>query len=150
VLEETRRQAAEARMRVRELEDEKQRMTARLQAAEDRDKTETEKAVAHAARLEKKIATMEQQQARHEVAGDRKIPVELLEHVRGEDRALLEATADRWLTWHKTELEEAVKQAVDAALAAPRTRRTSDPVARGAPVAEPFDMNEYIRAGFRR
>lgn len=136
-------------MRVREAEDENKRLQRQVEAATDRDKSDLDKEKARADRLEKRLATMEHQQARHEVAAERKVPVEVLEHVRGDDRALLEATADRVVDYAKGVAEAAIEAAL-AAAEAPRPRRSTDPVARGVPVSEPLDMNEFIRAGFRR
>jgi Domain of unknown function (DUF4355) len=150
-VDDARREAMQARNRVRELEAHAAELAKKAQSAEDRDKTELEKATGRAERLEKKIAQMEQQQARHEVAAAKQIPVELLEHVSGADRAVLEAFADGLLGYAKQVAEGAVEAAVAAAdTAARQPRRSTDMVARGAPVSEPLDMNEYIRAGFRR
>lgn len=141
----------QARNQLRELQAEHAALTKRLEASDDRDKSELEKAQARSARLEKQIAEMTQTQTRHEVAAARKIPVEALEHVRADDRALLEQTADRVIDYAKTVAEQAVEAArKEWETANPRVRRSSDPIATGAPVAEPTDMNQFIRAGFRR
>jgi len=140
----------QARNQLRELQAEHAAMTKRLETADERDKSDAEKLQARNARLEKQIADMTLTQTRHEVAADRSIPVEALEHVNG-DRALLEATADRVIDFAKTVAEQAVEAArKEWETANPRVRRTSDQIARSAPVAEPLDMNEFIRAGFRR
>jgi hypothetical protein len=149
-VEDARREAMQSRVRVRELEDQQQRLSQRLQSAEDKDKTELEKEKARADRLERRLAHTEAQQHRHEVAADRQLPVELLAHVPG-DRQALEQAADTINTHVKQAVDAAVKQAVEEAVKDARApRRSSDPVARGAPVTEPVDMNEFIRAGFRR
>jgi len=149
--EDARREAMQARNRVRELEAEQADLARRAQAAEDRDKTELEKATARAERLEKRIAQMEHQQARHEVAAAKSLPVELLEPVAAGDRPALEQHADA-IVKHA---EQIAGRAVEAALAAAEAerrgpRRAADLVARGTPVTEPLDMNDFIRAGFRR
>jgi len=136
-------------MRVRELEDEAKRLQARVQAAEDRDKSELEKATGRAERLEKRLAEMTQQQARHEVAEAKEIPVVLLEGVSAGDRGALEQAADAIVDYAKGVAEQAVEAAL-AQNAQLRRRSTAESVARGAPVTEPLDMNELIRAGFRR
>jgi hypothetical protein len=130
-------------MRARELEDENKRIQQRMQATEDAGKSDAEKEKARADRLEKRLATMEQQQARHEVAADKKLPVELLEHMSGADRTALEQAADRIVAYAKSVADAAVETSG-------RPRRSADPIARGTPVSEPLDMNEYIRTGFRR
>lgn len=149
-VDDARREAMQARNQLRELQAEHAAAIKRLETADERDKSDSEKLQARNARLEKQIADMTQTQTRHEVAADRKIPVEALEHVNG-DRTILEVTADRVIDYAKTVAEQAVEAARKEWEAAnPRVRRSSDPIATGAPVAEPTDMNQLIRAGFRR
>jgi len=149
-VDDARREAMQARNQLRELQAEHSAMAKRLETADERDKSDTEKLQARNARLEKQIAEMTLTQTRHEVAADRSIPVEALEHVNG-DRALLEATADRVIDYAKTVAAQAVEQARKEWETANGTRRrSSDPIVRGAPVTEPLDMNEFIRSGFRR
>jgi hypothetical protein len=150
-VDDARREAMQARNQLRELQAEHATLARRLEVADDRDKSELEKIQTRNSRLEKQIAEMTHTQTRHEVAADRKIPVDALEHVRADDRALLEVTADRVIDYAKTVAEAAVEAArKEWETANPRVRRSSDPIATGAPVSEPLDMDSFIRAGFRR
>lgn len=133
-VEALRREAAEARSRIRELE-------SQIAVSSDAGKSDLERATSRAERAEKKLAGLEGTVLRQGVATERKVPLELLPAL--DDRAALEAHADRLLKWGK-ELVEAA--------AATQPRRSSvlaDP-ARGAPVADAADMNDFIRSGFRR
>lgn len=135
-MEALRREAAEARSRIRELE-------SQVAVSADAGKSELERASARAERAEKKLAGLESTVVRQGVATAKNVPVELLAPPASDDKAGLEAHADRLAAW--------AKGLVDSAIAdTGRRRSTVLDVGRGAPVSDKADMNDFIRQGFRK
>jgi len=141
----------EARMRVREVEDENRRLSRQVEQSAESGKSDLEKAMGRAERAERKLAGMEVTLLRSEVAAAKEVPVELLAHITADDRTVHERFADQ-IREHATGIAEAAVEAArkEWETANPTRRRSSDTVASGTPVAEPQDMNQFIRAGFRR
>jgi hypothetical protein len=132
-MEALRREAAEARSQIRQLE-------SQLAVSADAGKSELERALARADRAEKKAAAHELSAVRQAVAAAKSVPVELLV---GDDKTVIEAQADKLAAWGKG--------LVDAAVADAGKRRSGVlDVGRGTPISDKADMNDYIRQGFRR
>ena len=130
-----RREATEARLRIRELE-------SQVAVSADAGKSELERATARAERAEKKLGTLEVTVLRQGVAADKSVPLELLPSA-AENRAELEAYADKLVAWGKG--------LVDAAVATARPTRSGVlDVGRGTPVSDKADMNDFIRQGFTK
>ena len=134
-MEDLRREAAEARSRIRELE-------SQVAVSADAGKSELERATARAERAEKKLGTLEVTVLRQGVAADKSVPLELLPSA-AENRAELEAYADKLVAWGKG--------LVDAAVATARPTRSGVlDVGRGTPLSDKADMNDFIRQGFTK
>jgi hypothetical protein len=143
VVENLRRENAELRMSKRDSDSRLHALEEKMQSAEDEKKTDAEKLQAQLERAQRELSRERQEKARHELAAEKKLPVMLFEFPQPNDRAGLEAYADRLVRYIAEQNELAVESARVP-------RRATTAVERGTPVTEAPDMNDFIRQGFRR
>jgi hypothetical protein len=142
-LEQAREDAAAQRLRVRELEEETERLQRRLAA---RPNPETPKAIERAERAEARLAELERRGRRMELARRTGLPLDLLEPIASDDGA--EAFAERasaWLSDEHARLAEARR--VEAERQRPVLNGRDMP-----PISESPDelMNQWIRDRWRQ
>jgi hypothetical protein len=94
VVKELRSENAKARKRAQEAE-------ARLQSLEDRDKSDLDKVTAERDRLKAEVEPLRAESQRLRVALDKKLPVELVDRLRGDTPEALAEDADKLLEWAK-------------------------------------------------
>lgn len=91
------------RSRAKEAEDRAKAAEAKAKEYEDRDKSEQQKLEERASEAEKTATEAAQKLLRYEVAAAKKVPLELADRLRGEDKAAMEADADELLKLVKAE-----------------------------------------------
>jgi DNA repair exonuclease SbcCD ATPase subunit len=94
VVKELRSENAKARKRAQEAE-------ARLQSLEDKDKSDLDKVTAERDRLKAEVEPLRAESQRLRVALDKKLPVELVDRLRGDTPEALAEDADKLLEWAK-------------------------------------------------